>query len=374
MILTSDPSVRFEIIREMTERDNNLLNISWLCEIAKVSRSGYYKWLANEGKRCQIEETDQIDFALILAAYKFKGYDKGAWGVHMRLLHQHPPVIMNVKKVRRLMRKYNLKCPIRKANPYRQMAKALQTSRVAPNLLARNFKAYGARTVLLTDITYIPRGNGKFTYLSVILDAFTKQVLAYVLSLSLEVDFVLMTVKQLMKKHGKELKTDCLIHSDQGCHYTSHSFRDILSDVELRQSMSRKGNCWDNAPQESFFGHMKDNIDICPSDRHSHIVQKVNVWMNYYNTERYQWRLNKLSPNEFYEWVEHGVWPLPTTEPAKPTVESIPDYDKMTENAKAANTALGGSAPEPPEFNALSLQSDEGNAKGGNSQSPPITP
>lgn len=80
----------------------------------------------------------------------------------------------------------------------------------------------------------------------------TKQILSYVLSDSLEVDFVLETVEKLIREHGVELTKETLIHSDQGCHYTSASFIRLVNDKELRQSMSRKGNCWDNAPQESF--------------------------------------------------------------------------------------------------------------------------
>lgn len=168
---------------------------------------------------------------------------------------------MNVKKIQRLMRKYNLVCPIRKANPYRRMAKALHTNIVAENILQREFEVYGPRKVLLTDITYIPY-DGRFCYLSTILDAYTKQILSYVLSESLEVDFVLTTIKQLIISHGIDLSAETLIHSDQGCHYTSHKFIEIVKDAGLRQSMSRRGNCWDNAPQESFFGHMKDELDF----------------------------------------------------------------------------------------------------------------
>ena len=83
------------------------------------------------------------------------------------------------------MQKYNLLCPIRKANPYRRMAKALKTSHVAENLVDRQIEAHGPRTVLLTDITYIPY-NGTFCYLSMIIDAYTMQVLSYVLSESLK--------------------------------------------------------------------------------------------------------------------------------------------------------------------------------------------
>ena len=101
-------------------RDNNRLNLSWLCETACVSRSGYYSYLQNEAKRQEREEADRKDFLLIVEAYQFRGYDKGAKGIKMRLLHLNPPVNMNLKKIRRLMKKYRLLCPIRKANPYRR--------------------------------------------------------------------------------------------------------------------------------------------------------------------------------------------------------------------------------------------------------------
>lgn len=236
----------------MVKSENSVLSVSMLCDIAQVSRSGYYRWVNAEEKRKKLEERDRKDFELILIAYQYRGYDKGARGIYMRLLHMNPPIIMNVKKIRRLMKKYNLFCPIRKANPYRRMAKALQTNNVADNILNREFRKHGPRTVLLTDITYIPYNNTR-CYLSTVLDAFTKEILAYVLSGSLEVDFVLETVNILIEKHGISLSAETLMHSDQGCHYTSYSFIQILKDKNLRQSMSRKGNCWDNAPQESFF-------------------------------------------------------------------------------------------------------------------------
>lgn len=222
-----------------------------------------------------------------------------------------PPVIMNVKKIRRLMKKFHLLCPIRKANPYRQLAKALKTNTVADNLLQRQFEDYGPRMVLLTDITYLPY-NGIFAYLSTILDAYTKQILAYVLSDSLEVDFVVETVNNLIRDHGVSLHAETIVHSDQGCHYTSHSFIDILHDKDLRQSMSRRGNCWDNAPQESFFGRMKDHVKkkIAAAVSFEEVKAIVDDYMDYYNNERYQWELAKLSPNEFYQFVTTGVYPL----------------------------------------------------------------
>ena len=173
----NDSSCIFEIIYNTMQQSHNTMSIKTLCAMAGVSRSGYYAWLNAAPARAQREQQDREDFEQILTAYKMHGYSKGAKGIYMALLHMDPPVVMNLKKIRRLMDKFNLSCPYRGPNPYRRMAKALKTSSVADNLLQREFEAYGPRIVLLTDITYLPY-NGTFAYLSTVLDAFTKQILS----------------------------------------------------------------------------------------------------------------------------------------------------------------------------------------------------
>jgi len=313
--MSVSPSAKFEIIFEMMNKPNNQLNVKALCEIAEVSRSGYYEWLKAEPARQKREEQDRSDFEQIVAAYRFRGYDKGGRSIQMRLLRHKPPILMNLKKVRRLMNKYGLKCPIRKANPYRRMMAALKENNYAKNLLNREFKEHGVRSVLLTDITYLKRQDGQFSYLSAIMDACTKEILAHVVSPSLEIDFVLKTVEMLIENHGAELKTDALLHSDQGSHYTSHKFVELLKNNELRRSMSRRANCWDNAPQESFFGHMKDEIDLSQCEMHEEIAAVIDDWIDYYNNDRYQWDLAKLAPREYYKYATTGVYPLPFPPP-----------------------------------------------------------
>ena len=306
-----EPAAVFEIIHSSLRNREPRLTVAELCRIAGVSRSGYYNWVKTEAIRQAKEEEDRKDFALILEAYNFRGYKKGVRSIHMRLLRTG--IHMNQKKIRRLMHKYNLKCPIRKANPYRRMAKDMKTNRVADNLLNREFEAHGARMVLLTDITYIPYGEetGVFAYLSTILDAFTKEVLAYVLSPGLEVDFVLETVQILIRDHGISLSAETIIHSDQGCHYTSIKFIEIINDSNLRQSMSRRGNCWDNAPQESFFGHMKDELKDKMKfwKTFEDVKRDVDDWMDYYNNDRCVWKLAKLPPKKYYEYLKTGIYP-----------------------------------------------------------------
>ena len=309
MGIKAPPEVKFAMIQAATAHDNNLLNISELCRLAGVSRSGYYRWLDAVPVRDLREEQDKADFKLIVETYSVRGYAKGARSIYMTLLHRD--IRMNLKKIRRLMNKYGLFCPIRKANPYRRMAKALRTNKVAGNIVDRNFRGYGVRKVLLTDITYLSFRSGR-CYLSTILDAFTHEVLAYEISMSLKVEFVLDTVARLIEKHGSTLDSRTIVHSDQGFHYTSIAFIEKLRDAEFVQSMSRKGNCWDNAPQESFFGHMKDEIayEIARKDDFLQVTALVDDWMDYYNNERYQWSLEKLSPCEYYRYVTTGFYPL----------------------------------------------------------------
>ena len=300
---------KYEIIHAAIHKDNNLLRVSKLCEIAGVSRSGYYAWIEAAPTREERESADIKDFEKILEAYKFRGYAKGARGIFMRLLHTGQK--MNLKKIRRLMKKYGLKCPYRGPNPYRQMAKAIKTNATFPNAVNREFVKGGVRKVLLTDITYIFYVGG-VCYLSTILDAFTREILAYELSRNLEVSFVLKTVDELIAEHGSTLDDTTIIHSDQGCHYTSKAFIQKLKDNQFIQSMSRKGNCWDNAPQESFFGHMKDEIkyEIAMMKTFDEVKAKMDDWIDYYNNDRYQWELSKLSPREFYQYATTGIYPI----------------------------------------------------------------
>lgn len=327
-LLMNDSSCIFEIIYNTLLQSHNTMSVKTLCEMAGVSRSGYYVWLKAAPSRALREQQDRDDFELILAAFKMHGYSKGTKGIYMALLHMTPSVVMNLKKIRRLMDKFNLSCPYRKANPYRRMAKALKTSYVADNLLQREFEAYGPRIVLLTDITYLSY-NGTFAYLSTVLDAFTKQILSYVLSPSLEVDFVLETINKLVEDHGVSLQSETIIHSDQGCHYTSRKFINILYDKKLRQSMSRKGNCWDNAPQESFFGHMKDHIKpkLAEYTTFDDVQVIVDDYIHYYNHQRYLWHLAKLSPDEFYKFATTGEYPLDI--PNVPAPPAIPKDSKL---------------------------------------------
>lgn len=322
MGISAPAKVKFGLIYKALAQGGGQLDVSNMCRLAGVSRSGYYNWINSADLRTERENADDADFAEILEAYQFRGYSKGAREIYMRLLHKGTQ--MNLKKIRRLMKKYGLVCPIRRRNPYKAMMREMRTSHVAENKVNREFLR-GARKVLLTDITYLFYKD-KSAYLSTILDAFTHQILAYRLSESLKVDFVIETVDRLVKEYGCTLDYETIVHSDQGCHYTSNAFIKKLSDEKFVQSMSRRGNCWDNAPQESFFGHMKDEIlyYVGKCGTFNEVEQQVDDWMDYYNADRYQMSLLKLSPDEYYGYLTTGVYPLEKFF-GKPSRGSAPD-------------------------------------------------
>ena len=300
------------MIYKLKLKHKEKLNIKWMCEISGVSRSGYYNYVKNltSSKYLFREEKDKEDFELIMQAYKFKNRHKGARAIKMTLERQYG-IIMNLKKIRRLMRKFNLKCPIRKANPYRRMAKALKTNNYHDNKLNREFYNGNPGEKLLTDITYIIYGpNRDVAYLSTIKDSVTTEILAYKLSLSLDEQFVLDTVNQLITDNKVPITEKTTLHSDQGCHYTAIAYQKLLKDLNIIQSMSRRGNCWDNAPQESFFGHMKDELHLKECIDFEEVKQEIDDYMDYYNNYRYQWDLNKMTPVEYRIYLLEGGQPL----------------------------------------------------------------
>lgn len=152
-----------------------MIPIRRLCQLAGVSRSGYYGYMKSDEKRKERERKDEADFQMILQAYRFKNRHKGIRQVKMTLYRSFS-VKMNHKKIQRLMRKYGLYCPIRKANPYRRLQKALKTSNYAPNVLNREFYQ-GVGKVILSDITYLHYGKGKIAYLSTTKDPVDCQII-----------------------------------------------------------------------------------------------------------------------------------------------------------------------------------------------------
>ncbi len=201
---------------------------------------------------------------------------------------------MNHKKIQRIMRKYDLITKVRRKNPYKQIMKKRLEHRTFPNLLKRHFNQSLPYKVLSTDITYVPFQN-EFVFLSVVKDIASGEVVAWKMSRGLEMTLVTDTVGQL----PRDLCKNAMIHSDQGFHYTHPGYIETVKDLKMIQSMSAKGSAIDNAPIESFFGHMKDELDYKSCKSFEELCSKISEYMQYYNNGRKQWTRNKMTPVEY---------------------------------------------------------------------------
>lgn len=247
--------------------------------------------------RYEQEKQDELDIEIIQYIFFQKKERVGALQIKM-ILENDYCIYMNHKKIRRLMRKYKLFTKVRRANPYRKMAKANQEHRTCPNLLERNFKQNKPKKVLLTDITYMYYTNGQRAYLSCVKDGSTGEILSHYLSTSINMNIAYKTIDKL-KKTCNTFDVDTILHSDQGVHYTHPEFQKVIKELGIQQSMSRRGNCWDNAPMESFFGHLKDEIDYKECKTFSELKAMVDSYMEEYNNSRYQWGLKKMTPVQY---------------------------------------------------------------------------
>jgi len=207
---------------------------------------------------------------------------------------------MNRKRIQRIMRKYEIICPIRKANPYKRMARSIKGHNIVDNEVNRNFKLGKPFAVLLTDITYFSFGKRNTRgFLSAIKDSQTGEIVARAASASLKMDFVNETLDYLTKHLLFDENSDMIIHSDQGSHYASNDFRGFIKMYNITHSMSRRGNCWDNSLMESFFGTLKDHIKLKDCETINQVTKKLDHFIDYYNNYKPQRKLKRLPPIQY---------------------------------------------------------------------------
>jgi transposase InsO family protein len=176
--------------------------------------------------------------------------------------------------------------------------KRTQQHRVAPNILSRAFQWFVPLRKLWTDITYL-RFKWRWIYLSIVKDMITGEILAFWISDNLSMNIIQKTFKQLNTKFKYQDLKWALIHSDQWFHYTHPYFQRQVQALGCIQSMSRKGNCIDNAPTESFFWHFKDEIDISIYETLEEVEKYTEQYIFYYNNYRPQWTRKKMTPVQY---------------------------------------------------------------------------
>jgi putative transposase len=264
-----------------------------LCRLAKVSRSGYYKWLNKPYILTEKKIQDELLKSKIIEIHKkYRGtYGKKRICIYLNCVLDFT---INHKKVYRLMKELKIKSVIRK-KVYKHKFKP---SEIADNILDRNFNSNKPLEKLCMDITYIPvdKRYRKFLYMNAVKDLFNNEIIAYELSLCNNNQLVQKTLDKLFLQN---LSKDCILHTDQGFQYTHRKYCEELKNHGIKQSMSRKGNCWDNAPIESFFSHFKSELiylsESCSVDE---LIKQINEYIYFYNNERIQIKSGK-SPVDF---------------------------------------------------------------------------
>ena len=207
-------------------------------------------------------------------------------------------LIFNKKKIARLKKEYGLITEIRRKNKFRQFAKKKQEHETYPNLLERNFKGLRADQVYVTDITTL-KYQGRKAYFAAVKDLETKDIVGLSVSNRIDLNLTNNAMREALKRLSPNQKQELIVHSDQGFHFTHFSFRNLLEMEGVTQSMSRKGNCLDNAPMESFFGLIKDHIELKDCKTIKDVEKEVTRKVDYYNRLRPQLGLKKMPPSEY---------------------------------------------------------------------------
>ena len=200
-------------------------------------------------------------------------------------LKQQRAITINHKAVLRLMNRLGIHSIARRRKPYVKMSQ-LETYHHYENVLNRNFNATGPNQKWVTDITYIATQQG-WAYLSTIKDLFGGYIVAHRMSLSNSVALVTRTLQLAQEK--EKVTAGLILHSDQGHQYTSHAYHTLTQQYNMTPSMSRRGNCWDNAPMENFFGHLKEEaLRNIPTPTFEEAKQLVDEYIHFFNYERIQ--------------------------------------------------------------------------------------
>ena len=287
-----------------------------------ISKSSYYSILSDDNYGMK-ERQDEIDFEYIRKVMDYKGFRKGTRTIYMML-----PDICGVhfgrNKILRLMRKYNCICAIRRERTELKTNREILKNNRKPNLLKRRFRLARPGEILLTDVSYLKYGMNRTKYLSCVKDAVSGRVVSHITSSGNDLNLVMDTIDTL------DPSEDAIFHSDQGSLYFNDLFQGRLKKLGYRQSMSRRGNCWDNASQESFFGHMKDECDLSGCSTPEEVKEMIDNYVYYYNNERPQWTRNKMTPTEYEGYLNS----LSNSEYSDYLQNEQEKYDKMMKKAR----------------------------------------
>lgn len=280
------------------EQECDSYPVAALCAALEVSASGFYSWRRSSGPTCWLTDRELLRHIRLV-------YDeaKGAYGsprIYDELKARGIPV--SQARVEKLMRDNDIR------GRHKRRFKATTDSKhnlpVAPNLLNRNFATERPDQVWTADITYIATGEG-WLYLAIVLDLYTRQIIGWAMRERLTQDLAIDALR--MAWFRRRPAAGVVHHSDRGSQYCSNEFRKQLAEYGMVRSMSRKGNCWDNAPSESFFNSLKNERvhGTRYATREAAEVDLFDYIEVFYNRVRRHSSLGSTSPMKYYEaWLQ----------------------------------------------------------------------
>ena len=281
-------------------RRNEHADLDVLLELKKMARSTFYYHLKHGKKKDKYKEVKDMIYTIFHKHKGRYGYSYGYRRITLELRNEGH--LINHKTVKKLMDELGLKSEVRKVK-YRSYKG--EVGKTAPNLIDRNFTAEKPYQKLATDVTQMTIGGRKI-YLSPILDMCDGEILSYVITEVPNIEMVTRMLNQLYE--SVNLPKDVILHSDQGWHYQHVIYQRSLKKHGIIQSMSRKGNCLDNAMMENFFGLMKSEL-LYPGKYTSAdtFIKDLTDYIKYYNNERIKLRLNGMSPVQYRKMLTASI-------------------------------------------------------------------
>ncbi len=280
--------MRYAYIESLREHYPITKMVDWL----KVSRSGYYKWRERE-------PSSQSTYREVVRQAISETFDrlKARYGAPRLALELNDAGIdCSVNHVAKLMAQEGLKA--RNGKGYRYSPNGSGINNVAKNLLDRDFNATKPNQKWVSDITYIPVKGGH-VYLAVIMDLFSRKIIGWALDKTMTTDLILKAL--YMATGSRDCEPELLLHSDQGVQHRSSQYVLAMNDADITPSMSRRGNCWDNAAMESFFSRLK--VEEIFGQSFNHLNEVYSSVFEY--IELFYNRVRKHSANDYISPVEY---------------------------------------------------------------------
>ncbi|WP_258236966.1 IS3 family transposase [Mammaliicoccus sciuri] len=269
------------------------IRLSILFKVAQIAKSVYYYWINQLSKADKDETLIQVIKEICEESNHTYGYRRVTQALRNRGL------IVNHKKVLRIMKEYNLTCTkfTHRGRKYRSFKG--KVGKVAQNILNRRFKTSLPFQKVVTDITEFKLMNGQKLYLSPFMDLYSSEIISFKISSRPTLDIVINPLKEMIERRPN-LDHRLTIHSDQGWHYQHSQYTRLLKDHKIFQSMSRKGNCLDNSVMENFFGLLKQEMYYGQEFKDfQDLEQAIHQYINFYNNERIKSKLKGLSPKNY---------------------------------------------------------------------------